>query len=144
MSLLTFWKPKREASVLLFRDDREIKAISLPVTDRYMVDQKKSRAWGLHSSLLYPFKGKMHGILIEHDCGPISLDGEQWASEMDPIVSEQYNKKLMRIKKESSGEKRQNLILTMGLILTIAIVILVLAGLVSSGRFHLPTLMRFG
>jgi len=138
MGLLTFWKPKREARALLFRDDREIKDISLPVTDRYIVDQKQSRAWGLHSSLLYPYKGKMHAILIEHDCGPISLDGEQWASEMDAIVSEQYNKKLMKLKKESIREKTQSLILTMGLILTIAIVILVLAGLVSSGRLHLP------
>lgn len=138
MGLITFWKPKREARALLFRDDREIKVISLPVTDRYMVDQKKSRAWGLHSSLLYPYKGKIHAILIEHDCGPISLDGEQWASEMDAIVGEQYNKKLMKIKKESIREKTHNLIMTMGLILTITVVILVLAGLISSGRFRLP------
>lgn len=140
MNLIDLFKPKRKTGALLFRDDRVISQFNCPVEDRYMVDKDGQRAWGLHSSMLYPYKEKLHHIIIEHDCGPIGLNGERWEPELNLIIGEQYNKKLMKMKKESMRTKAHNLILMLALILSIPIVILALASLIKSGALKFPSM----
>lgn len=138
IGFVMFWKPRRKVGALLFRDDRVIKQLELPVRDRYMIDKANSRAWGLHSGLLVDFEDKPHHILIEHDCAPFGLNEEKWDPEMTGIIDEQYNKAFNKIEKESIRGRAQNMIMTMALLITISIVILVLAGLMRSGRLHIP------
>jgi len=144
VGLFDFWKHKRKVSALLFTDDRVIKQVIYPVEDRYMVDKDTSRAWGLHSGLVYPYKGRLHQILVEHDCGPIGLNDERWDPELQGILGEQYNKKLMKLKKESIKEKSHNMIMMIALSLTTVFVVMILAGLLKAGAVHLPSLPSFG
>lgn len=136
--MFDFFKSKRKVSRLLFRDDRTISYFDLPVEDRYIVDEKDSRAWGLRSSLLMPYKGKPCELVIEHDCAPVSLNDEKWDPEFDAIAAEAYDKRLMKIEKEGIRAKAQNFILMIMLVPAMGFIVVLLTGLLKSGTLRLP------
>lgn len=137
-SIINLFVKKRRVSTLLFRDDRTIRHDVLPVEDRYIVDEKNARAWGLRSNMLLPFRNKNCEVIIEHDCSPMSLNGEKWDAEFKPIAAEAYNKQFMKIQKEGVQAKAWSFFTTIGLILGICFVIVILAGLLKSGTLRLP------
>ena len=138
-AVANFFRSKRRVAVLLFRDDRTIGYFKLPVEDRYIVDEKNSQAWGLRSSLLLSYKGKPCEAVIEHDCAPISLNSEKWDPEFGAIADEAYTKQLMRVEKEGLKARGYNFFLMIGLLLTVCLVFVVLAGMVKSGSLSLPS-----
>ncbi len=138
-AIVNFFRSKRKMPMLLFRDDRTVDYFPLPVEDRYIVDAKNSQAWGLRSSLLLPYKGKPCEMVIEHDCAPISLNSEKWDPEFVAIADEAYTKQFMKIEKEGMKARGYNFFLMIGLLLTVCLVSVVIAGMVKSGSVHLPS-----
>lgn len=132
---------RRKVSVLMFRDDRTFDHLTLPVDDRYIVDEKNSRAWALRSSSLVPYKGKLCEIVCEHDCVPLSLDGgkEEWDIELNAIASEKYKAQKAKIEKESLKSKSWNFFLMIGLVLSLAFVAVIVSGLLKSGTLRFPS-----
>jgi len=136
--IVNFFKSKRKVTVLLFRDDRTIGCLDLLVEDRCVVDEKESRAWGLRSSMLVPYKGRSCLMVIEHDCSPISLNDEEWDPEFEAIASEAYDKRIMKIEKEGIKAKAQHFILMIMLVPAMLLVLVILTGLIKSGNLRLP------
>jgi len=77
-------------------------------------------------------------MVIEHDCAPISLNDEKWDPEFEAIADEAYTKQFMKIEKEGLKARGYNFFLMIGLLLTVCLVIVVLAGMVKSGTVRLP------
>lgn len=136
--IVNLFKSKRKVSVLMLRDDRTISVLELPVEDRCVVDEKASRAWGLRSDMLLPYKGKPSLMVIEHDCSPVSLNGKQFAPEVESIAAEAYDKEKAKIEKEGIKAKAQNFILMIMLIPAMGFIIVLLTGLLKSGTLRLP------
>jgi len=136
--IVNFFKNKRKVTVLLPRDDRSIGCFDLPVEDRYIVDEKDSRSWGLRSSMLMSYEGKPCLMVIEHDCSPISLNGEKWDPEFEAIAAEAYDKRLMKIEKEGIKAKAQHFILMIMLVPAMGFILVLLTGLIKSGNLRLP------
>jgi len=69
-----FRKRKKEKQrCLLFRDDRTIEDLWLPVEMGYMVDDDEGRAWDIEHSLIYPFDGDRVCLIREEEATPLDL-----------------------------------------------------------------------
>jgi len=137
-AVVNLFKSKRKVVVIQPRDDRTIDIFTLPVEDRSVVDEKNSQAWGLRSDMLMPYKGKPALMVIEHDCSPISLNGEQFAPEIKAIAAESYDKEKAHVEKEGIKAKAQNFILLIMLIPATSFIIVLLTRLLENGTLRLP------
>jgi hypothetical protein len=132
-----FQKPKR-IFCLLVKNNRQIDDLPLAIKDKYLVDEKRGRAWGISSNSLLTFKGKQCELLTENTCKPICFNGNGWKlDDFQDVVSESYGLQLLRMEKETKQERREHLILTMCLALVVMIAFLVVAGLLQSGSVHI-------
>jgi len=136
--IVNLFKSKRKVTVLLPRDDRTIDILELPVEDRYVVEEKASRAWGLRSDMLLPYKGKPCLMVIEHECSPVSQKGKQFAPEVRAIAAEAYDKAKMNVEKEGIKAKAQHFILMIMLVPAMGFILVLLTGLIKSGNLRLP------
>lgn len=126
---------------LQFCHDRQIHDVSLEVRDAYLVNDKASKAWGLSPDDLIPFKRKLTQLIIDTDCSPVSLTGTgKNIEDFDSIISQAYGMALLKMKSERGRGSQGNIVFTAVIILSLTVVLLVLAGLIHSGTFHMPAM----
>lgn len=141
MGILTWLKKRPAMPALQFYHDRQIHDVSLEVRDTYLVNNKASKAWGLSPDDLIRFRGKFTQLITDTDCSPVSLTGTgKNIEDFDSIISQAYGMALLKMKSETGRGSQGNIVFTAVLILSLTVVLLVLAGLIHSGTFHMPAM----
>lgn len=137
---------KRKQNCLLLTEDGRILHISLPVVKGYVVEHKTAEAWGLYPDSRIPEKGTNHlyQILTERDAAPMSLNGQKqdYSKRLKETISKiaQENASAARaaIQKKSLKNKTAETLQLLAIIFGITICVLVIFGLFSTGKLHMP------
>jgi hypothetical protein len=138
---------KRKQECLLLTEDGRILDISLSVVKGYVVEHKTSEAWGLFPDSRIPERDTNHlyQVITERDCAPMSLNGhkaQDYSKRMKDTISKiaQENASAARanIQKKSVKNKMAETLQLLAIIFGITIGLLVIFGLLASGKLHLP------
>ena len=122
---------------LLLNNDRTIERPSLEVRDKYVVDERQGRAWGLSPDHLFEVGGRLSELLTNSDCAPRSQIGLKWErANRNVIIEEAYGAELLRMEREARKDNKYQLFFLSVLILVIGLVVLILVGLLQAGTLH--------
>lgn len=144
MGLLGIFKAKRVQSCLILTEDGRLVTSQLKVEKGYIVDHKTMEAWGLFPDCV-PKKGtnELYQIMCERDAAPISLDGEGSRKLTEDLINkiaeENCDQELAQIVKKSIRNRMLDTLRTVILIFAVLIVVMVVFGLVTTGKLHLPS-----
>jgi hypothetical protein len=138
---------KRKQSCLLLTEDGRILDIKLPVVKGYVVEHKTAEAWGLFPDSRIPERGtnRLFQVITERDCAPMSLNGQKsdkgnmrMKKDMSQIAQENAQAARAAIQKKSAKNKIAETLQLLAIIFGIVVCVLVVFGLISTGKLHLP------
>lgn len=142
--MLGIGNKKRKQNCLLLTEDGRMLDIVLPVVKGYVVEHKTAEAWGLFPDSCIPERGTKRSfqVITERDCAPMSLNGQDNSKRMKRDISKiaQENASAARasIQKKSQHSKVAETVQLLAVIFGIFFCLLVLFGLLSSGKLHMP------
>lgn len=137
-------KNKRKQNCLLLTEDDRMLDIKLDVVKEYVADHKTTEAWGLIPDACIQERGTNKSFLVitERDCAPVSLNGQNYSKKMKSIMSQiaQENASAARasIQRKAQKNKVAETLQLLAIIFGIFLCLLVLLGLFTSGKLHLP------
>ncbi len=149
MNLNPFAKAKRKQAVLILTEDSRIVEDAFPVNRGYVVDSKEREAYFLDAeALIKPKTGKASVLPVsERSAVPLYLGvgNVKWGprvkalnGQLTTIARENLEKTLAALPEKASKDKIADTFRLVILIFAILAVILILAGLLSSGNLKLP------
>lgn len=145
MGLLGLFRAKRIQNCLILTEDGRIASSKLTVEKGYVVDHKTMEAWGLFpgSCVLRQGTNELYQIMSERDSAPIPLNGEGSRKITEDIISriaeENCDQELAQIVKKSIKNKMADTLRTVILVFAIVIVLMVVFGLITTGKLHMPS-----
>jgi len=145
MGLLDIFKAKRVQSCLILTEDGRIVTSQLKVEKGYIVDHKTMEGWGLFpdSCVLKKGTNELYQLMCERDAVPIPLNGEGSRKLTEDIINkiaeENCDQELAQIVKKSIRNRLLDTLRTVILIFAVLIVVMVVFGLVTTGKLQLPS-----
>jgi hypothetical protein len=135
---------KRQQLNLIFTEDGRIVKESLPVVKGYVASHKTREAWGLHSDGMVHERGtgKVYQVVCERAVAPINIRGGgglcHLGQSINEIAEENADEALAQVQKKSFRNKMADTLRMVVLIFAIAVVVIVLFGLISTGKLKIP------
>ena len=137
---------KRKQNCLLLTEDGRILDIKLSVVKSYIVEHKTAEAWGLFPDCCIPERGtgKLFQVITERDCAPMSLNSSKGENskrmkrDISKIAQENASAARASIQKKSQSNKIAETLQILAIIFGIFFCLLVLFGLLTSGKLHMP------
>lgn len=136
-------KKRQQLNLILTEDGRIVKE-SLPVIKGYVASHKTREAWGLHSDGMVREKstGKVFQVVCERAVAPVNVRGGgglcKLGQTINEIAGENADEALAQVQKKSFRNKMADTLRTVVLIFAIAIVVMVVFGLISTGKLQIP------
>jgi len=140
-----FKRNKRQQNCLILTEDGRIVDTALPVEKGYIVDHKTMEAWGLFPDCCIPQEGgkSLFQVMCERDATPIPVSGNTSNKITQKIVSqiaeEHVDQSLAHIARKSLKNKMADTLRTVILIFAILVAGMVVFGLVTTGKLHMPS-----
>jgi len=126
-----FQKRKERQRCLLFRDDRSIEDLWLPVELGYMIDDDEGRAWDIEPTLTYSFENDRVCLIHEEEATPLDLaapnllpDGIS-QEKLKTIGADSLAAALLQLSRQKPRD-RTRMILWIALIFAICLVLMIL------------------
>ena len=145
MAMFKFGKKRKQNCIILTEDGRIIED-TLPVVKGYVVDRKTQEAWTLFPGSLIPERGtgRVDLLVCERDAAPINVNGDNphklTTETISAIASENADEALAQIHSKSLKNKLAGAIHIAVIAFSITICLMVIFGLISMGKLHLPDL----
>jgi len=131
--------------LLVLTEDQRVVMARLPVEKGCVRDDKTQEAWVLwHESLVRrENSNESYLVVSERDVAPLCLNGNSSASKditklVNAIAAESRERAHFNLEKQNRKDKLAEILQVLILGGAVVAVIVIIAGLVLSGRFHLP------
>lgn len=130
---------------MLLTEDGRILDLSMKVVKGYVVEDKTLEAWGLFPDLLVPDRetGKPCLIISERDLTPMALGKARVkhtiaTAQIEKIAEQSADADIAKQEAKSFKNKIADALGTIAIIFAITVCIIVIFGLISTGKLHLP------
>ena len=144
--MFSFGKNKRQHGVLLLTENDRVLELSLPVDIACLTDDETEQGWALMSECIFPKRGTDAPYLLisERDIAPIRINGNgaslRKASDKlcDQLVHEARRQAHFRYEKGKNKDKLADALVLLTLSTFVLFGIVVIVGLIGSGKASLP------
>jgi len=128
-----------KAPCLLFRADSNVAIEDFEKRNGFLVCPKTRRAWGLSAELTKSINHQPGYVLSEMSCAPLGSIGQEPWSDVDitKVIDAAYDLEKQRIEELQRRDIMAQSIKIVVLVASILLIVLVIAGLMQSGTFHL-------
>ena len=139
-------KNKRQHGVLLLTEDDRVLELSLPVDIGCLTDDLTEQGWALMSECVFPKRGTGSPFLLisERDITPIQIKGngaslyKESNKQCKRLVQEARRQAHFRYEKEKKKDKLADALVLVTLLTFALVGIVVMVGLIGSGKASLP------
>jgi len=139
-------KTKREHGALLLTEDARVLELSLPVDIACLTDDMTEQGWALMSDCVFPKKSTDSPFLLisERDIAPIQVNGNGASlrkasdKQCNQLVQEARRQAHFRFEKGKKKDKLADALVLLTLLTFALFGIVVVVGLIGSGKASLP------